>query len=73
MRFAREVMPDDYDIIARYFDRSGAYAQFKHFLERRDKRQSWHDFEARATSEAILEWCQVNDIGFIAEPTQGKD
>ncbi|HTW72663.1 MAG TPA: UPF0158 family protein [Acetobacteraceae bacterium] len=68
MRFAREVMPDDYGTIARFFDRRGAYARLKDFLQRRDMLQRWYDFEEQATKQAILEWCKENDVGFRDEP-----
>jgi len=71
MRFAREAMPDEYETIAGFFDRRGAYGRFKDFLQRRGMVQRWYDFEKQATKEALLEWCEANDVGFRDEPKRG--
>ncbi|HUB46128.1 MAG TPA: UPF0158 family protein [Acetobacteraceae bacterium] len=72
IRFARELMPDDDDTIAGYFDRRGAYGRFRDFLYRRGMLERWYAFEAQATKEAILAWCRENDVGFVDDPKRNE-
>jgi hypothetical protein len=67
--FTREFLPRDHDEVRRIFSRRGAYSQFKRLLARRKAVDRWHDFENRATEEALREWCEVNSIE-IEEPAQ---
>lgn len=63
---AREV-PNDYDTVAAFFRKKGAYARFKNFLETRELLQRWYDFEALRTEEALREWCREKGIAIIDE------
>jgi len=40
----------------------GAYAIFKDLLDRRDTRDQWYDFEAKAEERALRIWCDLNSI-----------
>jgi hypothetical protein len=60
--FAREFLPDDFDEVRDIFGRRGAYQKFKALLVRRKLLDRWYDFEARATEQALREWCEVNEI-----------
>jgi hypothetical protein len=66
-KFTREFLPKDYDEVRRIFSRRGAYSKFKGLLARRNTLDQWHDFEDRATEEALREWCEINSIE-IEEP-----
>ena len=61
-RFAEEHMPEYYDKIRNIFRSRGAYLRFKDLLEYTDKLQTWYDYEAEATQQAIKEWCESEDI-----------
>lgn len=60
--FAREFLPDDFDEVRDIFGRRGAYQNFKALLNRRDAREKWCDFEAKAIEKALRNWCQDNLI-----------
>lgn len=62
LRFAAQVLPDDYDEIASIFQRRGAYGNFKGLLERRGKLDEWYEFEGRSQRETLREWCTANGI-----------
>ena len=60
--FARECLPDDFDEVRYIFDKSGAYRKFKALLERRNVLERWYEFEAKATEQALRDWCELNSI-----------
>ena len=62
LAFADQELPGDYDTVAGFFRRRGAYGRFKDLLQARGKLQSWYEFEDRATEKALLAWCEVNGI-----------
>jgi hypothetical protein len=69
-RFVGEVLPRDYDEVARMFDRRGAYSRFKALLTRRRALDQWYAFQEKATQDALREWCEDNAIE-IEEPAAG--
>ncbi len=58
-------VPGDYDTVAGFFRRQGAYARFKDLLQARGKLERWYEFEDHATEEALLAWCAVNGIRLV--------
>ena len=62
LAFAAEELPDDYDMVARFFGRHGAYGRFKDLLDTRGKLERWYAFENRATDEALATWCAEHGI-----------
>lgn len=69
--FAQEAMPQDYDVVRAYFNRSGAYARFKDLLGHRGPMERWFAFENEATREALLEWAA--ECGFrVADETPAR-
>lgn len=60
--FAREYLPDDFDDVRDMFGRRGAYQNFKALLNRRDAREKWYEFEAKAIEQALRAWCEDNLI-----------
>ncbi len=62
LAFAAEELPDDYDTVARFFRRRGAYGHFKDLLDTRGKLERWYAFENRATDEALAAWCAEHGI-----------
>jgi hypothetical protein len=60
--FALQVIPDEYDAIRDIFRRKGAYRRFKDFLNSNGWLEQWHEFEAKATDEALCAWCRDNGI-----------
>ncbi|MGA7179492.1 MAG: UPF0158 family protein [Thiobacillaceae bacterium] len=68
LSFADEELPSDYDTIAGFFRKRGAYARFKDFLACHNLLERWYAFEAREKEKALRAWCQDHDIAIIDEP-----
>jgi hypothetical protein len=62
LAFAREFLPKDFDRVRAIFSKRGAYSKFKDLLARTDMLQQWYDFEAKATEQALRDWCELNEI-----------
>lgn len=62
LSFVEETLPDDYDRVAGYFSRRGAYARFKDLLEERGVIDRWYEYERDKTEAALLQWCNENEI-----------
>jgi hypothetical protein len=65
LSFARECLPDDFDETRYIFSKRGAYPKFKALLARRNATDRWYEFEAKATDEALREWCELNSIDLV--------
>lgn len=61
-RFAREEIPEKYDMVRNIFRSRGAYSRFKDLLDRIGLLDKWYDFESEQTKTALLNWCKENDI-----------
>ncbi len=62
LAFVAEELPDDYDTVAGFFRRRGAYGRLKDLLEARGKLALWYDFQNRSTGEALRAWCADQGI-----------
>jgi hypothetical protein len=60
--YVAEALPDDYDTVAGYFRRRGAYRAFRALLEARGKLDEWYAFANRATDAALRDWCAEHDL-----------
>ena len=67
LTFAARELPDDYDTVAEFFRRRGAYSRFKNLLQTRGRLASWYEFENRETDEAVLAWCTEHGIQPLAD------
>jgi hypothetical protein len=65
LAFAGEYLPDDFDDVREAFSRRGAYLKFKNLLARRGAIDRWHAFEAKATVQALRDWCARNEIEIV--------
>jgi hypothetical protein len=68
LRFVGQEMPHDYDTVADFFRRRGAYARFKDLLQQRRMLERWYEFEERETEAALRAWCEENGIQLVDEP-----
>lgn len=68
MSFINQELPEDYNTVASYFRKKGAYRRFKELLESRGALEVWYAFEANATDKALLDWCQENNIQLTNSP-----
>lgn len=67
LAFAATELPDDYDTVAGFFCRRGAYRHFKDLLGKRGKLERWYEVENQATDEALLAWCVEHGIQPLAD------
>ena len=63
--FAHEFLPDDFDDVRDFFSRRGGYRKFKALLARRGAIDRWHAFEAKATEQALRDWCTLHSIEIV--------
>src|SRR6516165_5398334 len=62
LAFVDQELSDEYDTVAGFFGRRGAYGRFKALLHARGVLERWYEFENRAMEEALLTWCEENGI-----------
>jgi hypothetical protein len=67
LTFVNQELPNDFDTVAGFFRRRGAYARFKDLLLARGMLERWYDYENRATEEALLAWCEENGVQAVHE------
>jgi len=60
--FIAQHLPSEQERVQHIFRRRGAYSRYKDFLESKGMLQAWYDFENEQTKQAIIDWCQDNDI-----------
>jgi hypothetical protein len=65
LAFAAAELPDEYDTVAAFFRRRGAYGHFKDLLQAHGLLARWYEFENRSTAEALLAWCAENGIQLV--------
>jgi hypothetical protein len=59
---ARDILRKDFEEIRDIFGRRGAYQNFKALLARRGALDRCYEYEAKATEEALRQWCRCNEI-----------
>lgn len=69
--FMRKELPAHFDEVVGIFQRKGAYARFKNFLDRRNALERWHDYEEQATEEALRQWCEENGLSIGDDRPRG--
>lgn len=62
MKFVSEYLPESEDKVSQMFSRRGAYARYKSHLEHTGMLDKWHEYEERATMQALREWCVDNGM-----------
>ena len=62
LAFVAQELSDEYNTVAGFFRRRGAYSHFKALLHARGMLEQWYAFENRAMEEALLAWCEENGI-----------
>jgi hypothetical protein len=65
LSFVEEDLPGDYETVASFFSKQGAYSRFKGLLEGRGILDKWFEFERVATEAALRRWCKKNDITLV--------
>lgn len=62
MDFVRNRCPSLIDRVQAIFRRKGAYGRFKDLLVEKNLLDDWYAFEQQRTREALLQWCEENEI-----------
>jgi hypothetical protein len=62
LQFIDQVLPDDYNMVASFFRKRGAYRRFRELLQAQGLLEQWFAFEADACDNALLDWCQQRSI-----------
>jgi len=70
LSFAEEHLTESYQTVASFFRQRGAYGRFKDFLEQKGQLQSWYDYEAKATVQALREWCAEEGLSISEEASR---
>lgn len=69
LSFIDEAISREYDTVAGFFRKKGAYGRFKDLLDARNLLERWYAFETQETEKALRAWCQANDITIVDEPS----
>jgi len=65
LTFIDQALPDEYNFVASLFRKRGAYRRFKDMLQYQGLLEKWYEFEAQASDDALLAWCEENEIKLI--------
>jgi hypothetical protein len=65
LTFIDQTLPDEYNFVASLFRKRGAYRRFKDMLQYQGLLEKWYEFEAQASDDALLAWCEENEIKLI--------
>ncbi len=65
LSFIEQTLPDDYNTVASFFRKRGAYRRFKELLQTQALLEKWLEFEAEACDIALVDWCQEKNIQLI--------
>lgn len=65
LTFIDQTLPDEYNFVASLFRKRGAYRRFKDMLQYQGLLEKWYAFEQQASDEALLAWCEENEIKLI--------
>jgi len=65
LTFIDQTLPDEYNFVASLFRKRGAYRRFKDMLQYQGLLEKWYAFEEQASDDALLAWCEENEIKLI--------
>lgn len=65
LSFIDQELPHEYNFVASLFRKRGAYRRFKDMLQYQGLLEKWYAFEASASDDALLAWCEENEIVLI--------
>lgn len=60
--FIDQELPHEYNFVASLFRKRGAYRRFKDMLQYQGLLEKWYAFEERASDDALIAWCDENEI-----------
>lgn len=59
-------LQSEIDKVYSIFRKKGAYSKFKNLLESKGLLDEWYKFEAKNQKEALIKWCEENNIKTIS-------
>jgi hypothetical protein len=62
LRFVSDFLQGSWHEVNDIFHHKGAYARFRHLLERHGLLQQWYDYEDESRKTELRQWCQDNEI-----------
>ncbi|RDK06909.1 hypothetical protein [Cupriavidus lacunae] len=65
LQFVAQELPECCDQVEEFFRRQGAYARFKHLLERKGMLERWYSFEADSAERALRQWCAESGLEIL--------
>ncbi|WP_146403396.1 UPF0158 family protein, partial [Planctomycetes bacterium CA13] len=68
--FASDIAPHLLDDVRDIFGRRGAFRRFKDMLDKHDLLDSWHKYETDREREALLRWCDENNVRYTINEDQ---
>ena len=68
LSFIEQHLPGEFDRVAGYFHKRGAYSRFKDLLESCGVVETWYAFEKQATEQALRQWCDEHEIRLVPDP-----
>jgi hypothetical protein len=68
LSFIDQTLPDEYNTVASFFRKRGAYRRFKELLQAHGLLEKWVDFESYACDLALVDWCQEQQIQLVDAP-----
>ena len=71
LSFVDQALPNDYNTVAGFFRRKGAYSRFKQLLESRGVLNAWYLFETHAVEVALRQWCDENNVQLSPAQAEG--
>lgn len=72
LSFTEEHLTESYETVSSFFRQRGAYGRFKDLLEQKGKLQSWYDYEAKVTEQALREWCAEQGLSISVEAARNE-
>ncbi|OIQ72444.1 hypothetical protein GALL_459300 [mine drainage metagenome] len=65
LSFIDQELPYDYNTVASFFRKKGAYRRFKELLQSQGVLEKWYAFEEQACDRALVDWCQENGLQLL--------
>jgi hypothetical protein len=65
IEFTEEYLPNDVSTVLGFFQKRGAYGNFKGLLEHRGQLEAWFAYERTAKESRLRQWCADNGIELV--------
>ena len=62
LKYVSEHLPEKLNEVHEIFSRKGAYQRYKALLANLGKLEDWYKYESESQKEALIDWCEENEI-----------